>query len=323
MAGLTIAIPTVVHADEWGGVNCSQTPSDPRCTVTVIYIAGGNSNTGGGRLQCTIGGVTVECSNGYGWLGRDGCYYGKDAGRFLPPNEWIRTCIDPVTDIMTNWGVVYLARPPVALDTITARAVASMTIPKPVIAANPSLTAPQMVHVPVWWWTEPSLWQTHTATATAGGLSITARATPHSITWDAGDGTTTVCNGPGTPWKPDTDPALPSPDCGHTYTTTSQRNPGGTFTLRAVATWDINWSGGGMSGTLPPITTTTTINVTVTELRAVITAKTTATDHKTDRLSTKFPFFGVLSSARSQRSSPYVDSILAVDKCCVRCHVRL
>ena len=32
-----------------------------------------------------------------GWLGGDGCYYGKDGGGFLPPNQWIRTCFDPVT----------------------------------------------------------------------------------------------------------------------------------------------------------------------------------------------------------------------------------
>ena len=121
----------------WGEVNCSQIPSDPRCTVTVVYIGGGTGNTGaGGRLECAIGGVPVECSNGFGWLGSDGCYYGKDAQGFLPPNEWIKTCIDPVTDVITRWDV-YLPRPPVALDTVTQRAVAAMTIPKPVIAASP------------------------------------------------------------------------------------------------------------------------------------------------------------------------------------------
>lgn len=271
-AGLVLTAPAAAHADDWGEVNCSQTPSDPRCTVTVTYIGGGNGNTGGGgRLECAIGGIPVECSNGFGWLGRDGCYYGKDGGGFLPPNEWIRTCIDPVTDAVTSWGTVYLARPPVALDAITQRAVASMTIPRPVIAASPSLTAPQIVHVPVWWWAEPTMWQTQTATAGAGPLTITARATPRSITWIAGDGTSKVCNGPGTPWKPGIDPNLPSPDCGHTYTTTSKLSPGGVYTLSAVATWDITWTGGGMTGALPPITTTTTAEVTVTELRAYIT----------------------------------------------------
>lgn len=270
--GLALTVPAAAHADEWGGVNCSNNPGDARCTVTVVYIGGGNGNTGGGgRLECAIGGVPVECSNGYGWLGRDGCYYGKDSGGFLPANEWIRTCFDPVTDIATRWGVVSLPRPPVALDTITQRAVASMAIPRPIIAANPSLTAPQVVHVPVWWWAEPTMWQTQTATASAAGLSITARATPRSITWHAGDGTSTVCNGPGTPWKPGTDPALASPDCGHTYATSSKLSPGGVYTLQAVATWDITWTGGGMSGTLPPITTTTTVDLTVTELRAYIT----------------------------------------------------
>ncbi|GIH10050.1 hypothetical protein Rhe02_81170 [Rhizocola hellebori] len=269
---LALAVAPVAHADDWGQVNCSKDQADSRCTVVVVYIGVGNGNTsGGGRLECTIGGVVVECSNGFGWLGSDGCYYGKDPQGFLPPNEWIKTCIDPATDVVTRWGVVYLPRPPVALDSVTQRAVAAMTIPKPVIAASPSLSAPQMVHVPVWWWAEPGFWQSQTATATAGSLSITAQATPRSITWHAGDGTTTVCIGPGTPWTAGTEPNTPSPDCGHTYTATSKLSPGGTFTLQAVATWDITWTGGGMSGVLPPITTTTTIDITVTELRAVIT----------------------------------------------------
>jgi hypothetical protein len=103
-------------ADQWGNVNCTQTPSDPRCTVEVIYVGGGTGhNRNRGTIVCTIGGVVVDCSNGWGWLGSDGCYYGKDYQGFLPPNEWIKTCIDTVTDVMTNWGIVYLPRPPVAL----------------------------------------------------------------------------------------------------------------------------------------------------------------------------------------------------------------
>ncbi|MFC3500049.1 hypothetical protein ACFOOK_03570 [Micromonospora krabiensis] len=55
------------------------------------------------------------------------------------------------------------------------------------------------------------------------------------------------------------------------YTKTSASEPSGKFTVSAVATWDISWSGGGFSGTEPAITTTTTATVTVTELRAVVT----------------------------------------------------
>jgi hypothetical protein len=40
---------------------------------------------------------------------------------------------------------------------------------------------------------------------------------------------------------------------------------------RAEVTWTINWSGGSTYGSLPPLTTTATTTVVVTELRAVIT----------------------------------------------------
>ena len=271
-----LAAPAAAHADGWGDVNCQVTPDDPSCTVEVIYVGGGKGTgggSGGGNVVCKIGGVVVECQNGFGWLGSDGCYYGKDGGGFLPPNEWIRTCFDPVTGTSTNWGIVYLATPPAALAVITDRAIDRLSMPRPVIAANPSLTAKQFVHVPVWWWVQPGWWQTQTATASAAGLTITARAAPQKITWYAGDGTSTVCRGPGTPWTGSAAPTSPSPTCGHTYTSasTSDANPDGKFHLRAVVTWNITWSGGGLSGSVPGVTTATTAEVTVTQLRAVIT----------------------------------------------------
>jgi hypothetical protein len=41
--------------------------------------------------------------------------------------------------------------------------------------------------------------------------------------------------------------------------------------VQANLTWAISWSGGGMSGALPPITTSTTVEVSVVELRSVVT----------------------------------------------------
>lgn len=263
------------HADRYGTVDCNQTPNDPRCVVEVIYVGGGGgsgSGSGGGNIVCKIGNVVVECENGFGWLGSDGCYYGKDGGGFLPPNYWIRSCMDPVTGNMVTWGTVWLPTPPAALAVITDRAIDQLRMPQPVIAANPSLTAKQFVHVPVWWWVQPGWWQTQTATASAGGLTITARAVPKKITWYAGDGTSTVCNGPGTQWTGSAAPTSPSPTCGHIYTTASasEANPDGKFQLRAVVTWDITWTGGGLSGSVPSVTTATTTDITVTQLRAVI-----------------------------------------------------
>lgn len=271
---LTLTAPTLAaHADSWGDVDCTITPTDSHCTVTVNYVGDGSTSSGDGDdLVCKIGDVVVECYHeGFGWLGSDGCYYGKDPGGFLPPNEWIKSCYNPATGAFDPAGTVLLFDPPLALGVITDHAVDHLSMPKPTIAANPNLAATQFVHVPVWWWVRPGWWQTQTASASAGGLTITAKAVPQKITWYAGDGTSTVCTGPGTPWTPSTDPNSASPDCGHTYAQTSAKSPGGTFTLRAVATWDISWSGGGYSGAEPAITTTTTATVIVRELRAVVT----------------------------------------------------
>ncbi|WP_239141515.1 hypothetical protein [Actinoplanes campanulatus] len=235
----------------------------------MVYTGGDNGNGGGngGSMSCTIGGQTVECRNEFGWLGSDGCYYGKDNGGFLPANQWLKTCIDPATDETTEWGIVTLFQPPAALSALTQRAVDSLEIPTPAIAANPKFTATQFVHVPVWWWVDPGSWQTQTASASAGGLTITARAVPQQIRWDPGDGSASRVCGPGIPWKPSADMNAASPDCGHTYTNSSGA---GTFTVRAAATWAISWSGGGFSGTEPAVTTATTADVTVKEQRGVI-----------------------------------------------------
>ncbi|WP_246002510.1 hypothetical protein [Allorhizocola rhizosphaerae] len=273
---IALTTPAAASADPWGGVNCNLTPNDPRCTVEVIYVGGGGGSGGGsgGNVVCKIGGVVVECHNGFGWLGSDGCYYGKDGGGFLPPNDWIRWCFDPNTGDTINWGIVYLPNPPAALAVITDRAIDNLSMPRPVIAANPSLATRQVVHVPVWWWVQPGWWQAQTATASAGGLTITARATPKKVTWYAGDGTSTICNGPGTPWTGSAAPTSASPTCGHTYTvpSASEANPDGKFQLRVVVSWDITWSGGGLSGSVPGVTTATTTEVIVTQLRAVITS---------------------------------------------------
>lgn len=217
-----------------------------------------------------VGGQVVDCRNEFGWLGGDGCYYGKDVGGFLPPNEWMKTCFDPATGAYSDAGVVLLLNQPVTLGAMIRRAVSQLRMPSPVIAASPSLAGLQVVQVPVWWWLQPGSWRPQTATASLPGISITARAVPTSVTWYAGDGSSTVCDGPGTPWTAAQPPSVASPTCGHTYTSTSRTSPGGRFRLRVVITWRISWAGAGMTGTEPPAATVATATAQVVELRAVI-----------------------------------------------------
>ena len=56
-----------------------------------------------------------------------------------------------------------------------------------------------------------------------------------------GDGSTVTCHGAGTPYTSADNPASASPDCGHTYTSSSAGQPGGAFQATATIAWDITW----------------------------------------------------------------------------------
>ena len=53
----------------------------------------------------------------FGWLGSDGCYYGKDPGTNLAPNQWTRTCFN-LANGFASQDTVLLLDPPLALDVI-------------------------------------------------------------------------------------------------------------------------------------------------------------------------------------------------------------
>ncbi|WP_071656988.1 hypothetical protein [Mangrovactinospora gilvigrisea] len=80
------------------------------------------------------------------------------------------------------------------------------------------------------------------------GVTVTAHASVASLTYDMGDGTTITCHGAGTPYQASYGDK-PSPTCGHTYTTSSANQPGGEYSIRATATWTVNWnSTNGLGG---------------------------------------------------------------------------
>ncbi len=111
---------------------------------------------------------------------------------------------------------------------------------------SPPLTERQIVGLPMWAWTAvtPSTWGTHSATASAGGESVTATAVSESIYWSWGDGTGSTCTGPGTAWTSSYDGNAASPTCGHTYVHDSY---GGELPVTASTTWAISWVGGGLA----------------------------------------------------------------------------
>jgi hypothetical protein len=57
-----------------------------------------------------------------------------------------------------------------------------------------------------------------------------------------------TCQGAGTPYTSADNPAAASPDCGHTYTSSSAGQPGGPFQATATITWDVTWQGARGAG---------------------------------------------------------------------------
>jgi hypothetical protein len=147
-------------------------------------------------------------------------------------------------------------------------ALASVGIAPPAIRTSPSENGRLYVQVPTWLWLDRTWWQSYEATANAGRVWSTVKATPVATTWNLGDGGRVSCRGPGTAWRA----GLPedASDCTHTYRTSSAGQSDGTFTLQATVTLEVTWTSnvtGG--GTLPAISRTSTLEVDVGEIQAI------------------------------------------------------
>ncbi|MFD5787090.1 ATP/GTP-binding protein [Streptomyces sp. NPDC127037] len=107
-------------------------------------------------------------------------------------------------------GTAGPAAPAIDPETVARQAVASMRLEGPAVA-SPRAAGRYPVGAPMWMWVRrtPTAYGPQTATATAGGVTVSATAKVRSIRWDMGDGNTITCLGPGTPY----DRQLPNVDC--------------------------------------------------------------------------------------------------------------
>ena len=145
------------------------------------------------------------------------------------------------------------------------------TLARPLVDSSPAAGMAQVVQLPTWTWLPEAQWTAITGTASSAGKSVTVTATPVQLAFSWGDGTTSVCRGPGTPYAAGvSDASAPSPTCGHTYQATSAGQPDQQFPVTATLSWKIAWSGGGKSGTLPDLATSTTVRWTVEQVESVL-----------------------------------------------------
>jgi len=169
--------------------------------------------------------------------------------------------------------------PAVAPSALAVQAAASLTLPSPVINLNPS--AFSVVNLSSWLWVDPQAWHSFRATASAGGVSATAIATPDTVSWSMGDGHTVICEGPGTPYQPAVSFDAQTTNCSYTYVKSSAGQPSpdgdpndGAFSVTATISWTVRWSAAGVvgGGSLPPLQTSSTVPVRVEQVESVGTA---------------------------------------------------
>jgi hypothetical protein len=252
LAGLCTGTVTASADDGWGIVECDQAAS-PQCELEA-----GDTD----RPQSAPASDNSPASSQGGDSHPPTCAYqlspfqGHSNATSWPPLAWYEgwceltgVIITPVT-ALTPAEVARLARN-------------QLRLPRPEIGSNPA--GDQLVNLPTWLYLADG-WRTVSATASVPGMSVTATASPTSVTWSMGEGSTVECDGPGTDYHRDADPRAESPQCGHTYRRSSGNT---TFAVTATTHWTVTWSGAGQTGTLPELTTTSATQFRVRESQAL------------------------------------------------------
>jgi hypothetical protein len=223
---------------------------------------GGSDDSGGSKLKC--GYTEIEPKP----PAEHPAWKGKDREKY---DMYFMSCSDGGVDNPDGFIVVPEGQPPVPqVDPLelAQRAVDSMTLLGPDVA-SPRAAGKYTVGVPMWMWVNQSAttYGPNTASASAGGVTVTATAKVSKIVWQMGDGASVTCNGPGTPYRASEGMAQ-SPTCGHVYSATSAGARNGKYPVTATSTWTINWQGGGQAGQLTEVRQTN-VQVAVGEVQVV------------------------------------------------------
>lgn len=165
-------------------------------------------------------------------------------------------------DVWTLNGEVPVTPPPPDPAELAQSVASQLTVPAPVLHVG-SPGERVAVKVPVWLWADdqPPL----TASVSAGGLTVTAKAVLTSMDWSMGDsvgdpdtGSTRkvaafTCDGSGTAPPAGVDRSV-KPPCGYTYiwrSDASRTGGTGAWPVSAVAHWTMTWQAtNGAQGTI-------------------------------------------------------------------------
>ena len=234
-------------------------PGVVRCYVVEDPPPASHGHGGGAGApgKCTTNGMTIPCyipGNGT-WDAAHQCYASvMDPPPPLSDPVWGGHTTGVVMRCTGGQGPGFFwspsggpAPPPAAV--LAQRAASMLRLPTMAAASNAG-TGPKAttyVGIPTWLWLPSGQWHPiESPPAAVAGESVTATATPSSVSWSMGDGHSTPCDGPGAPYSA-SDPS--NPPCGYTYRVDSSKQPqrGSSpndryFTVRGTVTWTISWT---------------------------------------------------------------------------------
>lgn len=262
---LTLTAAPPAWTDPWGDIDCAQ-GTTPACELTAGTV---HHHEGSGHHTTDAHPPSANGQEPFPSCRYVPVNHEVPAPRPEEPGGWFMVLCSPDGKDPDSHGPVWVpaGRVPVVSPAELARTARErLRLPAPQIERSPAKD--QLVHLPTWLWLSGG-WQPVSATASVPGLSVTAVATPLSVAWSMGDGSTVTCDGPGTRYQTVADPKATSPDCGHIYRRSSANQTGQAFAVTATVHWTVAWSGAGQSGVFSNMTTTDSTRLRVAQSQAL------------------------------------------------------
>ncbi|MFE9912523.1 ATP/GTP-binding protein [Streptomyces clavifer] len=247
---LAVVLAPAAHAD--GPTVGSDGCRGSMFSVTVCAVDGGGSSGSSGSAPAGVD----PASTGSSTKPTDKCSYAIVDDPAPPPGHqsWgghgpDDGAVYKVACDSGRGGVVFVptgeagpGAPTIDPEVVARKAAASMRLDGPKVV-SPRAAGTYVVGMPMWMWAEPSpsTFGPVSASATAGGVTVTATAEVTRLRWSMGDGATVTCHGPGTQYRKPRE-VTESPDCGHLYERPSYDEPGGRYRGTATSAWTITWS---------------------------------------------------------------------------------
>lgn len=210
---------------------------------------------------------------------KDGMWYMPTCDESRAPDDETYREISHAFAVKTNLDYIWVPAgqeppaPVIDARTLVRAAMGAVRIPVPEVETNPRVTTGDgvsgatVVGLDTWVWATGETPSQVRVTASAGSLSATVVASASGLRVSAPDSVPS-CTGWGSPWVPGQSQEGGS-DCTVEFTRSSA-HLGGTTPLTVSVGYDVAWTAtDGTSGTLDPITTTSTTDLPVAEIQTI------------------------------------------------------